>query len=265
MTFLNAIMDALMSLLGRLPPAAALSCFSALTGALVLALFKVSSRPARIAAARNRALARVLELWLWREDAVGGLVSVGRAMRDSLLYLATMARPALVSVVPMALLLVQANAWFGARPLREGETALVVARAMQDGVAEALELDGGAAVAVEAAVASPAVREKAWRIRARAAQGVQTLRLTGPGVSEGKRVSVGAGLMRVSVRRGSGFWDGLLYPDEPQVRAPLASVTVAQPESSYSVLGVQTTWFPAVLVISLCAGLALKRPMGVEF
>ena len=51
MSFLNAIMDALMSLLGRLPPAAALTCFSVLTGAFVLALFKLSSRPERIAAA----------------------------------------------------------------------------------------------------------------------------------------------------------------------------------------------------------------------
>jgi len=261
----NAMMDALMALLGRLPPAAALAGFAVLTGALVLVLFKVSSRPARIAAARNRALARVLELWLWREDAVGGLFSVGRAMRDSLLYLATMGRPALVSVVPMALLLVQANAWFGARPLREGEAALVVVRAAEDGVAESLELAGGGGVAVEASVASAAAREKAWRIRARSAQGVQTLHLTGRGVNESKRVSVGNGLMRVPVRRGSGFWDRLLYPDEPRVRAPLVSMTVANPEASYAILGVRTTWFPAVLVISLCAGLALKRPMGVEF
>ena len=265
MSFLNAIMDALMSLLGRLPPAAALTCFSVLTGAFVLALFKLSSRPERIAAARNRALARVLELWLWREDAVGGLFSVGRAMRDSLLYLAQMIRPALVSVVPMALLLVQANAWFGSRPLRDGETALVVVRATEDGVVQGLELDGGPALAVEASVTSVAVREKAWRIRARTAQGVQTLRLSGPGVDESKQVSVGTGLMRVSVRRGSGFWDRWLYPGEPRLRAPLASVTVANPEATYSVLGVHTTWLLAVLVISLCAGLALKRPMGVEF
>jgi hypothetical protein len=265
MTLLNTLMDALMSLLGRLPPAAALACFSVLAGALVLLLFKVSSRPERIAAARNRALARVLELWLWREDAVGGLFSVGRAMRESLLYLATMGKPALVSAVPMLLLLVQAHAWFGVRPLREGETALVVVRAAADGVVGGLALEGGPDVAVEASVTSDAAREKAWRIRAGAGRGMRTLRLTGAGVDEVKQVSVGRGLMRVSARRGSGFWDRLLYPDEPGVRAPLASVTVACPEATYAFFGVRSTWLPALLVISLCAGLALKRPLGVEF
>lgn len=265
MSFLNAIMDALMRALGRLPPAAALAAFSVLTAVAALALFKASSCPEKIAAARDRALARVLELWLWREDAVGGLFSVGRAMRESLAYLGAMLRPLAVSVVPMALLLVQANAWFGARPLREGEAALVTARAVREGVAERLELRGDEGVAVEAAVASPAEREKVWRVRARGGGGARAVRLTGAGVDEAKQVCVGRGLMRVSARRGSGFWDRVLHPGEASLRAPLASLAVAVPEAEYEFFGVRTTWLPALLVISLCAGLALKRPLGVEF
>ena len=265
MSFLNAIMDTLMLALGRLPPAAALTAFSVLTAVVALALFKVSSSPAKIAATRDRALARVMELWLWREDAVGGLFSVARAMLASLAYLGAMVRPLIVSLVPMALLLVQANAWFGARPLREGETALVVAVASADGVVDGLELEGCPGVAVEAAVTSAARREKAWRIRAGAEQGVRTLRFVGRDVAETKQVSVGSGLRRVTTRRGRGFWDRLLYPGEAALREPLASIDVAFPAAEYSFAGQRVSWFPALLVISLCAGLALKRPMGVEF
>ena len=100
-------MDLMMAPLRLFPLEIALICFSVITGVIILLLFKISSNPVRIAAARDRALSRVLELWLWREDAVGGLFSVGRAMLDSMVYLSTMLRPALVSMLPMLLLLLR--------------------------------------------------------------------------------------------------------------------------------------------------------------
>jgi len=254
-----------MAVLGRLPPAAALALFSALTALAALALFKVSSRPERIAAARDRALARVMELWLWREDAVGGLCSVGRAMVASLVYFSVMLRPLAVSLVPMALLLVQAHEWFGTRSLRVGESVMVVARADRAGVAEHLELQAEGDLRVEASVATPASRERVWRVRAGQTAGVFRLHLSGPDVEEVKRLCVGEGLRRVSLRRGRGFWNRVFYPGEAPLCGSVERIEVTYPAAEYSFFGIRANWLTALLVLSLCAGLALKKPMRVEF
>ncbi len=266
MNVVNSIMDALMAALGYLPPEAALAAFSVLTALAALALFKVASRPERIAVARDRALARVMELWLWREDAVGGLFSVGRAMAASLIYFSVMLRPLAVSLVPMALLLVQAHEWFGPRSLRQGEAVMVVVRAERAGVVEGLALAAeGGGLRVEASVATPEACERVWRVRAGQTDGTFRLRLSGAGVDDVKRLCVDGGLRRVTAQRGRGFWNRVLYPGEAPLRGAVEHIGVAYPVADYNYFGIRADWLTALLALSLCAGLALKKPMRVEF
>ncbi len=254
-----------MAPLSRLPAELALTLFSVLTGIAILLLFKVSSDPAKIAAARDRALSRVLELWLFREDACGGLLSVGRAMRDSFGYLGSMLKPALLSMIPMLILLVQANAWFGYRPPAPGESVLLTVRAAEAGAVESLELKTPESLIVEASVASPAAREKSWRLRAAAGAGSHTLAITGDGIDETKSLRSGAAPARISALRTSSRLEHLLYPDEPPLTGALERITLSYAPAEYRLLGFEMPWIVALLMISLVTGLALKKPLGVEF
>lgn len=265
MNVLNTAMDLLMVPLQRLPPELALACFSIVTGVVILLLFKISSNPAKIAAARDRALSRVLELWLYREDAVGGLFSVGRAMLNSFGYLATMLKPALVSMLPMLIMLVQANAWFGAKPLQEGEVVLLTVRASQSNIVENLRLEESPAVSNEVSVTSTQNNEKSWRLRIKDFEGTTALRIKGNNIDELKLITIKGNLARTSTLRTASLGEHLLYPDEPRLSEPLESIKIAYPPATYTVLGFGVSWIVYLLGVSLITGLILKKPLGVEF
>ncbi len=265
MRVINTAMDLLMTALRELPAEIALAIYAVLTGIVILLLFKISSNPARIAAARNKALARVLELWIYREDAVGGLFSVARAMGGSLGYLGTMLKPAAVSIIPMLVMLVQANAWFGFRPLQQGESALVSVQTEKAETLDTLVLASGDKLKVEAMVAVPESNEKIWRVRVAEERGKGRLRLTdGQSVSE-KSVVTGSGLSRVSLLRTASRWERILYPDEPLLSQGLQQIKISYRPARYNFAGLELSWLAYLLIISLATGLALKKPMGVEF
>lgn len=265
MNIFNIAMDLIMAPLRLLPAELALACYSILTGMVILLLFKVSSAPAKIAAARDRALARVLELWLFREDAVGGLLSVGRAMLNSLGYLSTMLRPALVSILPMLIMLIQANAWFGNRALRQGETALLTARVAQGSALRTLALETPDNITVEATVSCPEINEKVWRIRVNEINGSDVIKIIGRDINATKLIATGDALMRASLLRTARRGEHLLFPDEPLLHPPLEEIRIAYQPASYSFLGVEMPWIVYLLIVSLITGLILKKPFGVEF
>jgi len=216
-------------------PTAALVLFGLLTGAVVLLIFKATSSPDRVLLARNRALSRVLELWLTRGDPWVGFRSLGSMVGDSFRYLATLLVPLVCSLLPMLLLLWLAHERFAFRPLRPGETVLLVARLVPDAPAGALD-----AVAVAPPpgletslppVRTPAWREIAWPLTAPAGADPRPLRAH------------------------------LRAHKPPRV----ASLDLRLPAAEYTLLGWRTDWFRGLLAVSLAAGLALKRPLRVEF
>ena len=301
MPILNTLIDLLLAPFRRLPPEAGLAAFAAVTGVVVLLIFKATSNPARVAQARNRAVSRILEMWLYRDDPWVCLGAVGRVMGDNLRYLGVLLVPMLASLIPMALLLAQAHDWFAARPLRPGETVLVVARlkpeaalALLDHVS--LELAKPEAVTVDGApVRSPALREIAWRVRATdGAVGRDTLILNYEGASgmargrtsrgeevpfgkfdtrfvgahaSVKEIRTGRAPARVSACRVAGGWEWLLYPGERRLPANsvFARIEVQYPDAEYVLLGLRMGWLPGVLIVSFLAGLLLMKPLKVEF
>lgn len=280
MPILNTLIDLFLRPFRRLPPELGLVAFSVLLGLVVLWIFKAASDPGRILRARNRAVARLLEVWLYRSDPWVSLGAVARGLRDNARYLGTMALPMLACLLPALLLLAQARDWFGARPLRPGETVLVVASVKPDAPADALwrlELSDGTVgdratgVRVKGPpVRSAARREIAWQVQVEGkTSGCVALALTDPGggIHIGKELCVGPGLGRVSRCRVASVPDWLLNPGEPRLPAsqPLARFEVLYPAAEYNFLGLRMGWLPAVLLLSLLAGVACRKPLGVEF
>jgi hypothetical protein len=269
MPILNILIDLLLSPFHHLPQEAGLTVFALLTGLVVLLVFKATSNPARVAQARNRALAHVMEIWLYRADPLLSLRAVGRVMGANLHYCSVLLVPMLASLVPMALLLVQAHDWFACRPLLAGETVLVVARLNPD--ADLATLDRATLTTSDERVIDPPVRaaslrEVAWRVRAGDDAGVQTLVLTEDNVRLTKKLACSRNLTRVSTCRVAGFWEGMLHPGEGRLpRAqPFARLAVQYPKAEYNLLGWRMRWLPAVLILSFLSGLILMRPLRVE-
>ncbi len=221
------------------PSSIALAVFGILTGAAVLLIFKFTSKPDRVLLARNRALSRVLELWLCRQDPLLSLRSIGSMMLDSVRYLGTLLIPMLCSLLPMLALLYVAHSHFAFRPLRPGETVLLVARLRPEAPLAALEnaaltLPPGLEAAMPP-VRTPAWREVAWALTMKTESG----RATPP--------------------------RALLRHIRDQRLPAFKALDLRLPPAEYNLLGWHTDWFWGILAISLAAGLVLKRPFGVEF
>src|SRR5262245_11680653 len=128
--FTGALIDALMRPFSR--PWPALAVAAAATAVLMLLIVRATSSPAAIRRAKNRLTARVLELVLFRHDALVSFTAGGRILAANMAYLGALLVPLAFSIVPCALILAQLASWFELRPLRVGEPALIEVK-LRDG------------------------------------------------------------------------------------------------------------------------------------
>ncbi len=160
--------------------------------------------------------------------------------------------------------------WFEWQPILPGETAMVSARlapaTAPTSAPASLEAPDGFAVDTPA-FRSLADNELAWRIRA-SRPGRGTLRVAfGRALAE-KEIVAGREFVPVSPARVSGnAWHRLAWPGEPALdsRGPALEIRVHYPSRTLNVGSCRVHWLVILLVASIGFGLALKRPLGIEF
>ncbi len=274
MQVVNLVMNRLFDLLflpfRSLNPWLGLTFISLLTGMLMLFIFKWTSQQAGIRKVKDKIKAHLLELRLFKDSLDVTLKAQGQILRANLRYIAYSAKPMLVMLIPLLLILAQLNAWFGYRSLDVGEAALLKVR-LEPGT-NPLELEWALESPPAVAVESPPLRieqerEVDWRIRPQAAGEFNvTLRIGAHDV--GKAVLVGGRrFSRISpLRVKRSLWDEFLNPGEKPLPAalPVKSIEVAYPPRRLNVLGIHLHWLIAYLALSIVFGFALKRPFKVE-
>lgn len=250
-------------------PAWGLVFVSVLSAVWALLLFRVVTPQAKLAAARDRLLGHILEMGLYQDH----LRVVGRIQRDlalaNLRYLATSLPALLALLVPMLLTLGQLEARFVRRPLQVGESAVL---AVTLAPAAASRLDGLAisappGVLVEAGpVRDAAAGAAAWRVRA-AAPGRHELQVTLEGRPVATRVlAAGGGLPRTATTASTAWTHALLYPGEKQLArgGEVLETRLRYPGRTLRLLGLDLDWLVSFMVVSLAAGLLLRKPLKVE-
>ena len=142
---------------------ASLVIVSILTGIAMLWVFRWTSDQAAVKVTKKRLQARLLEMRLYGDDP--GIV--WRAQKALLAanarYFGLMLRPAVVATIPMVLLLVVLDGFYGKQPLTIGEAAIVTVH-LNEGADAELEAPAGIAVETPAARAV-GESEVSWRIR----------------------------------------------------------------------------------------------------
>lgn len=266
---ITSFFDLALSPFQSLSPLWALTLFSLLTSFLMLLVFRYTSDQQRIRETKNRIKAHILELWLFRDDLWIMLSAQGQILRLNGRYLTLAVKPMLVMIAPMALMLISLESWFGYRPLRPGEVAIVSVRVGDGevGVFESASLQANNGVRVE----TPPLRiaqfkEINWRIRAHR-PGVHRISVGLSGGRLEKEVVVALGLARVSTARvRSGLWQALLHPTEAPIPHQLGveRIDIRYPARSIRVFGWDVHWLVYFFVLSIVSVFALKRFFGVE-
>jgi len=243
----------------------ALLAASLVFAVVALVAFKFATPQRRLAAARSRLIGRLYEAALYQANLPVILRVQGGVLAANLRYL-VLALPAVVALaVPLFVVLPQLEARLGRRPLAVGEAALVTATLPAGAAAD---LAGAPGLTVEAGPVRDAARDElVWRVRA-TAPGEPRLRLVGPDFAAELTVPVAVGglpALTAARHRGSlaqAAWDpaGAVLP----ANVPLRRFAVALPARQVRVLGLAQPWLVGVTVLSLAAGLALRRPLRVE-
>jgi len=253
-----------------LDPWAAMIAVSFLTGLLMLFIFRRASNQEGIREAKDKIKAHLLELRLYKDSLAQQLNSQGKILRANFRYIGYAFKPMLIMFVPVMLILIQLNLWFGSRPLEIGQTALVKIKLtpLANPLQTDIRLDAPAGVAVE----TPALRiederEIDWRVRAME-NGVHVLKFNFGEAVFTKILSVGQGrLSRIAaVKPDSSFWGQVFNPGEKPLPkgAPIESVEIAYPPQRLSLFGWRMHWLVAFFGLSIVFGFAFKGVFKVE-
>jgi hypothetical protein len=268
--FTGALMNLLMQPLRLLPDWAALLVLSALTGALLLVIFRYTSNQAAFKRLAERFRADLLSLRLFPEHPALILRCQGRMLHTAMLRLFHSLLPLAVMTVPVILLLAQMSVWFEHTPLRPGQEALLTADLTPAAWErrDQLEVEAGAALTVELGpLEIPEKRQLNWRIRA-GEPGAHRLVLQLASHEVSKQVTVGQSLAPVSAVRPAGqFLSQLLNPHERPIpeAAGVTEVGIHYPKRSTALLWWQPHWIVSYFIVSLVGALLLRPVMRVEF
>ena len=242
-----------------MPALATLIPIGILAGIGMLLVFRHTSDQAAVRRAKSLVAAHLLEFRLFMDEPWLVLRAQRDLVRANLHFMKLMLRPAAVLTVPMALLLVWMDAFYGHAPLPVGQPAIVTAEFKHMGDLPILKAPADIAVETPG-VRVPAELQVSWRIRPlRATTATLTLAYADRSIS--KSVSAGTGLQYLSERRGS-LAALFLHPTErPILDSEVGWIEVRYPGASI----LHLHWLIWFFAVSGIAALLLRRKFKAAF
>jgi hypothetical protein len=260
-----------MSPLAVLPPFVGLLVVSALSTAGTLLLIKVTSHANRIEATKRQLYAALLEMRLFNDDLRAVLRAAGELLSCDVAYLREFVPSILLASIPVAILLVHLDSFYGSTGLVLGQSALITV-GLEDSSHDASSESPAATVEVPPGIRLdtlalwfPASREVIWQITPeRLGRFELVVKMAGEHVS--KRVEVSDAIIRRAPSRTGGTWWADVFSAADQRLASngvIRSVDVQYPRREMSISGWRVHWLVIFLVSSLIFAVVFKRPLGV--
>jgi uncharacterized membrane protein (DUF106 family) len=248
-----------------IPQWLSLFVISVAAGIGLLWVFQKTSDQAAIRRTKKKLQAHLLEIRLYADDPAVIWQAQKNLLAANARYFALMLRPAVVVTLPMVVLLVLLDGYYGKQPLPVGRPAILTAQLRTDAaVAGPLRLEAPPQIEVETpAVRAMGERQVSWRIRPIGAVAGE-LRLVADGVTVTKSVAAGDGPRFVSSRRVRSLPALLIHPGEtPLPAAGVEWVEVESPSAGVRMFGFETHWLVWFIVISMAAAFLLKGKFRV--
>lgn len=252
--------------MGIIPQWLSLLAVSIATGIALLWVFRKTSNQAAIRRTKKKLQAHLLELRLYADDPSVVWRAQKRLLAENLRYMLLMLRPALVATVPMVLLLIVLDGFYGRQPLRLGEEAVVTVQMSTplNPASPPPELRAPAEIAVE----TPAVRvlsegQFSWRIRP-LEEVSGDLCILSAGAAVTKKVDAGGGPRYLSSRRVRSLVSLVAHPGElPLDAGAIEWIELEYPPAGVRLLGMETHWLVWFLVFSMATAFLLKGKFRV--
>jgi len=263
------IFGILVSPFKNIDPIWSLTLFSLLIAVLMLIVFRYTSDQQKIREAKSKIRAYIFELSLFKDDIGIVLSAQKNIFIHNLRYIKYALKPMLFMIIPVAIILIQLESWYGHRPLKPEETAIVSLK-LKYGVDPIpdIALSAGDGVNIETPpLRIPEEREVDWRIRAQE-PGAHELKFKMPGQDVSQNVIVSAnGLAQISpMVSASDTRDVFLNPAlKPLPKGSIVEhIKIDYPVKSIEIYKWHVHWLVVVFLLSIVFGFALKGLFRVE-
>lgn len=268
---LSNLFDTLLSPLEPVGAFWSLTIFSIITGISMLLVFRYTSNQSSIKNVKNKMKAHLLELRLFKDDLRVMFSALKLILKHNFRYMFYALKPMLFMIVPVVFILIQMDGWYGSRPLKPGEAAIVSLKVSDKGsnMLNDISLEVTKGLTVETLpLRIMREREVDWRIKANE-PGEHYLIFNVAGEKLRKKVVVfNDKLIRISPRTVNAkiFGDVIINPGEKPItkKSIVEMIEVEYPSRSIAVLGWNLHWLIVFCIVSIVAGFALKNLFGVE-
>jgi hypothetical protein len=264
----NALGRPLLAPISVLPGWLSATIVAAVTGVLLLIVFKYTSNQRAIKRVRDDINAHLLALKLFKDNTSVALRAQGRILLGACRLFILALVPMLVMVVPVLLILGQLSLWYQLRPLRVGEEAVITLKldenyksAMPD---VSIKPDDAIGIMI-GPVRVLSKREVCWDVKA-LARGYHRLQFRVGTATAAKELAIGDDFLRVSSLRPAWHWqDIVLNPYEEPFRpdSPVQSIEIDYPHRSSWTSGTDS-WVIYWFVASMIAALSFRRLFNVN-
>ena len=264
----NAVGKPLLAPIGFSPGWLSATVVAAVTGVLLLIVFKYTSNQHTIKRVRDDINANLLALKLFKDSTPVTLRAQGRMIVGGFRLMILALVPMLAMALPVTLMLGQLSLWYQARPLRVGEDAVLTVTLDKAAASPRPEARLRPTDAAEVLVGPVRVRtrnEICWKIKA-LKPGEHRLVFDIGDQTFDKELMIGDGFMRVSsLRPGRQLSDILLNPAEQPFRtgSPVRSIEIVYPGRSSWTCG-RDSWVIYWFAVSMIAALCFRRALGVH-
>lgn len=247
------------------PPIVALALISLVTGLFMLWIYARCSDQDGIRTSKDRIRGYLFGVRIFQHDLAVVWRLQGQVLRETFRYFRYSLTPLAVMLVPLILVLIQLNLFFGLKPLAPGESTLLKVSLDPTTVLDQVRLAANPGIEVETPpVKVPRLQEVVWRVRA-AQPGRHVLQIQVGERQFEKEVVVGSDWTAVSALRTSDWFNLLFYSGERPLPAAsgVTSIELIHPALSMPIFGLEGDWFLLFIVFSVVAAFGFKSLFGV--
>ncbi len=250
---------------------------SFLTAILMLFIFRFTSNQEGIRQVKNKIKAHLLELRLYKDSLSLSFKAQGNILRYNLKYISYSAKPLLVMIIPLILILTQLNLWFGYESLTPGQETILKVKIEEN--QNLLDTNLVLQPSTGFEIQTPPLRieeemEINWCLQAKE-KGVHDLTLIVEGQRITKKVAVDqkplSKISPLKVRRN--FINELINPGESPLPRdlPIKTIEVNYPAKDIKLFGWNIPWILGIppwlivyFVLSIILGFVFKGMSKVE-
>ncbi len=262
------LVDAILFPFKSLHPLLTLTILSIAVGIVFILIFRSTSDQNKIREKKEQIQGYMMEMRLFKDNPRILLSAFGNIICNNLSYIKYALKPLLVMSIPVIIILIHLDAWYGYMPLKKGDSVILSVKTRgiiksHDKV-EIIVSDG---IVVETPpIWIPDANEVDWRIRVDE-WGEHVLKLNIQGRIYEKNIMVSEKLNRVSrIKASSGLWNNIFNLGERPIpeNDGIQEIAVHYPLRMYEIFGWKMHWMVIFFILTIISGFTLKGYFNVS-